>query len=195
VYTKVLDKSISGAYESESIAEVGAYAFYNCENLVSVSVPNATAIGEKAFDGCFRMTTADVSGATTVGSYALNACRGLVELNFPVLESIGNAALRGCIKLETVVFGKTLNLNGVFANMQALTALVLRGDSKYGAGAALNLGGSPIANGTGYIYVPAALVDSYKTDSNWGTYANQIRALEEYTVDGTITGALDETKI
>ena len=39
---------------------------------------------------------------------------------------------------------------------------------------------SPIASGTGYIYVPAALVDSYKAASNWSTYANQIRAIEDY---------------
>ena len=54
---------------------------------------------------------------------------------------------------------------------------------------------TPIASGTGYIYVPRALVDSYKAASKWSTYANQFRALEDYTVDGTTTGALDETKI
>ena len=39
---------------------------------------------------------------------------------------------------------------------------------------------TPIKSGNGYIYVPAALVDSYKADSKWSTYANQIRAIEEY---------------
>ena len=37
-----------------------------------------------------------------------------------------------------------------------------------------------IANGTGYIYVPAELVETYKTTSNWETYADQIRAIEDY---------------
>lgn len=40
-----------------------------------------------------------------------------------------------------------------------------------------------------------ALVDSYKAATNWSTYATQFRALEDYTVDGTITGELDSTKI
>ena len=31
--------------------------------------------------------------------------------------------------------------------------------------------------------------------TNWSTYAAQFRALEDYTVDGTTTGELDETKI
>jgi hypothetical protein len=47
----------------------------------------------------------------------------------------------------------------------------------------------------GYIYVPRALVDTYKVATNWVTYADQFRALEDYTVDGTITGELDESKI
>ena len=54
---------------------------------------------------------------------------------------------------------------------------------------------TPIASGTGYIYVPRALVDSYKVATNWATYAAQFRALEDYTVDGTVTGDLDESKI
>jgi hypothetical protein len=37
-----------------------------------------------------------------------------------------------------------------------------------------------IANGEGYIYVPASMVDSYKSASNWSTYAAQIRAIEDY---------------
>lgn len=32
----------------------------------------------------------------------------------------------------------------------------------------------------GYIYVPDALVDSYKAATNWSTYASQIRPLSEY---------------
>jgi hypothetical protein len=39
---------------------------------------------------------------------------------------------------------------------------------------------TPIAKSTGYIYVPRALVDSYKSATNWSTYANQIRAIEDY---------------
>jgi hypothetical protein len=35
-------------------------------------------------------------------------------------------------------------------------------------------------NSNAYIYVPAALVDSYKAASNWSTYADQIRAIEDY---------------
>ena len=60
---------------------------------------------------------------------------------------------------------------------------------------------TPIISGTCYIYVPRALLSDtdstkdYRQASNWSTYAAQFRALEDYTVDGTTTGALDESKI
>jgi hypothetical protein len=39
---------------------------------------------------------------------------------------------------------------------------------------------SAIASGTGYVYVPRALVDTYKAATNWSAYASQIRAIEDY---------------
>jgi hypothetical protein len=39
---------------------------------------------------------------------------------------------------------------------------------------------SGFTNGTGYIYVPATLVDTYKAGTNWSTHADQIRAIEDY---------------
>ena len=53
---------------------------------------------------------------------------------------------------------------------------------------------TPIKSGNGYIYVPFALIEQYKAATNWSTYAAQFRALEDYTVDGTITGGLDPAK-
>ena len=48
----------------------------------------------------------------------------------------------------------------------------------------------PIGQGTGYIYVPSALVNTYKSANYWSTYANQIRAIEDYSNDGTADGDL-----
>lgn len=38
---------------------------------------------------------------------------------------------------------------------------------------------TPIADGTGYIYVLDDLVDSYKSATNWSTYAEQIKSISE----------------
>ena len=82
-----------------------------------------------------------------------------------------------------------------FANCSSLKTLVLRSDAVVTLENTNALTSTLIANGSGYIYVPSALIDSYRTATNWATYSAQFRALEDYTVDGTTTGALDETKI
>lgn len=42
---------------------------------------------------------------------------------------------------------------------------------------------TPISNGTGFIYVPDSLVDAYKAETNWSTFADQIKPLSEYSQD------------
>ena len=43
-----------------------------------------------------------------------------------------------------------------------------------------------------YIYVPRALVDSYKATVAWSSNKDKFRALEDWTIDGTITGELTD---
>ena len=40
------------------------------------------------------------------------------------------------------------------------------------------LAGTPLISGDGFIYVPAALIESYEADSNWSGCV--FRALEDY---------------
>ena len=62
-----------------------------------------------------------------------------------------------------------------------LAALIIRTTSKTCTLANKNaFAGTQIASGTGYIYVPRALVDTYKAASNWSTYASRFRAIEDY---------------
>ena len=88
-----------------------------------------------------------------------------------------------------------------FAYCSKLTTLILRGETMPKLAATDSFDSTPIRSGTGYIYVPRALLSDddatkdYRRATNWSNLANQFRALEDYTVDGTITGELDPTKI
>lgn len=82
-----------------------------------------------------------------------------------------------------------------FSDCSNLIILTLRANTLVSLANVSALNYTPIKDGTGYIYVPKALIEEYKVATNWATYANQFRALEDYTVDGTITGKLDENKI
>lgn len=135
---------------------------------------SATSIGEYAFYYS-KLESVNFSKVTSIGESAFEGCRSLTSADFPAATSIGDYAFFQCT---------------------SLTSLILRATTQVctlsGTDAFIN---THIASGTGYIYVPAALIDSYKTATNWTTYANQFRALESYTVDGTTTGELDPTKV
>ena len=67
-----------------------------------------------------------------------------------------------------------------FDTCSALTTVILRKNQVCTLANVSAFNSTPIKSGTGYVYVPSALVDSYKTATNWSTYAAQIRAIEDY---------------
>lgn len=173
VFSKIVDKTIT-EFKDNVITSVGFYAFANFNNLTSVDLPNVTNIGGSAFFSCKALATVKFPFVTTIGEDSFTSCTNLTIADFSSITSIGNRA---------------------FSNCNKLASLILRGATIPTLPDRFVMNYTLIVNGIGYIYVPRALVDTYKSATNWSTYANQFRALEDYTVDGTITGALDETKI
>lgn len=151
---------------------IGKEAFKNCEALEDIYFPKVTSIDEQAFNKANKLKSVVMPSVTSLAYGVFYACESLVKVDFPVLTFMGQFALTNC---------------------SALTAVILRSETLCVSEYPIN--NTPIKNGTGYIYVPKALLSSYKTATNWSTHANQFRALEDYTVDGTITGELDESKI
>ena len=175
---------------------ISSYAFSGCSRLTIVDLPAATSIGGHAFSDCRALTTANFPAATSIDSYAFSDCSNLTTANLPSVAGIGGNAFNNCSKLTTVDLSSVGRIGSrVFYNCSKLTSLILRSGVMATLASTNAFSGTPIASGTGYIYVPAALVDSYKAANNWSTYANQFRSLEGYTVDGTTTGALDAGKI
>lgn len=141
------------------------------------------------------INTVDVLGDELLTDSLL--CRSVTEYKDDTIQKIGNDAFCECGQLTIVDTSAVDSIYmAAFGNCSNLTALILRKVSKIARLENINaFDKTPIKSGTGYIYVPSALIDSYKSAANWSTYASQFRALEDYTVDGTITGELDETKI
>lgn len=95
--------------------------------------------------------------ASTLGSFY--NCTKLEKIDFDVLEEMKDADFYKC---------------------SALTAVIIRSPAVCTMSDSKAFKSTPIESGTGYIYVPAALVDSYKAATNWSAYADQIRAIEAY---------------
>ena len=175
---------------------IGHTAFQNCACLTTVNCPEVTAINSTTFFGCTSLKVARFQKCKSLGGSAFYRCKSLTMVDIPNATDIGKEAFRDCSVLETVNIpsAKSIGAN-VFRDCAALKTLLLCNTEAVCSLSDYTFWGTPIEDGTGYIYVPRALVDSYKTATNWSTYASQIRALEDYTVDGTTTGALDESKI
>lgn len=118
---------------------------------------------------------------TRLGDYALRGCTALKSVNFPNVTSVKNGAFYGCTALEKADFSAAVSFtSSVFYECNAMTALILRNTDASCTITGTPFSGSSISRGTGYIYVPRALVDTYKAASGWSTYASQIRAIEDW---------------
>ena len=128
----------------------------------------ATSIGVNAFISCSALTSVSLPAATSIGNSAFSGCSKLTSISLPAATSIGSSAFSYCSKLEALILSNADAVCTLSSNNEFIS--------------------TPIASGTGYIYVPSALVDSYKAATKWSTYANQIRAIEDYPeICGTIT--------
>lgn len=196
----LLDATLNNTLTSidSTVTSVVGYACRGLSKLQTVNLPNATSIGTYAFYYCTGMTGFSAPKVTSLGTYAFYNCSKLTSVSFPKATSVPTYCFYTCGVLEIADFGAAGSIAAsAFAYCDALKALILRKSSAICtlANTTNTLKDTPIANGTGYVYVPAALKSQYEQASNWKTYAAQFRALEDYTVDGTITGALDESKI
>ena len=99
-----------------------------------------------------------LSGLTTLAGYAVSSCTALHTAEFDILTKMVGVSFNGCTALEK---------------------LILRSSTMCSLANASALARTKIESGTGYIYVPDNLVDSYKGATNWSTYANQIKGLSE----------------
>ncbi len=158
-------------------------AFWGCSALTSVDLPAATSISNNAFWGCSALTSVDLPAATSISNNAFYQCSALTSVDLPAATSISGSTFRSCSKLTTVNLPAATSISdGAFYQCSALTSVALRNTEKVctlSNTSAFTY--TPIASGTGYIYVPDALVDQYKAATNWSAYAAQIKPLSEYT--------------
>lgn len=186
-----------------NIETIGQYAFAQCCEFPSLYAPNLTAMGTGAFGGSatYKMTAKSIylPKLTAVPASSMTYFVNVTELVLPELKSIGNSACTNWTNLVHVDLPKCTSIaNYGLRNNGKLATLILRSETMCAlSNYALN--STKIFDGTGYVYVPSALIASYQTATNWKTVysknANAFRALEDYTIDGTITGELDPNKI
>jgi hypothetical protein len=191
-----------------NLTKLEASVFNGCTSITSIDAPNVTTVGTRAFYNCKNATNINLPNATSLADYAFYYCNSLASIALPQVSSMTNYVFQYCENLKSVDLPKVQRIYGYdFASCYRLERLILRSetmttlagtnafDKCYHLHGTVNAIYNPNGDKDGYIYVPRALVDSYKGATNWSNFATQFRALEDYTVDGTTTGALDESKI
>lgn len=201
------------------VTQIKGSAFYGCSSLEEITAPLVKKIGSSAFSSCSNLKTVYFPDVTTLGSSAFTMC-SFTEAIFPKCTDLGsgytfqnNTALKkvvvkhasylyystfqGCTSLEVFDCGNIRSVySNAFKDCSSLKAFIIRNLSSVPSLNSINdFAGSGIANGSGYIYVPSAWVNNLASATNWSAFATQIRVLEDYTVDGTVNGELDITKI
>ena len=190
------------------ITSIGDYAFYGRSNLALTSLPNSiTSIGDYAFDSCGNLALTSLpSNLLKIGQRAFSYCSNLAVTNLPdTLITLSDYAFQSCFKLKitSIPAGVIEIPSYCFRYCNSLTEITMHGNitviNNYafqscntlakivfpnvtGVPTLSNVNAfnyTPIETGTGYIYVPDSLVDSFKSATNWSTYADQIKPLSE----------------
>lgn len=151
----VIDRSITNI--ESNVTAIGDNAFYKCSKLTRISFPNAVTVGIAAFQNCSFVSVA-LPNAVSVGNYCFASNAKLTTAEFDRCESFGNLCFYQDSKLIRLIIRS--NNVATLVNSNAFNQ-------------------TPIASGTGFIYVSDELVDEYKSATNWSTFADQIKGISE----------------
>lgn len=182
------------------VTSIGAYAFSYVEGLSSITVPHGvTSINNRAFNTDYGLSSVSIPNSVTgVGAYAFTYCNALIKATLPdSVRSIGESAFQGCNSLAFVNVSDDLNglIKYSFSGCNNLTSITIPESvvsiegytfsNNYGMGEYhFNRATPPLLANTNafnnipsdcVIYVPRGSLNSYKTATNWSTYASHMQ--------------------
>lgn len=201
-YVEMISDNVSSVSD-ENVTLVRSYGFCYCKKLQEVYLPNVTFIGSSAFEQCEILSKINIQNVETLDDSALAGCCRITELYLPKAITIGRSACNSMTALKKVTLGnvKTIgmyafqsneyckeidislneNVDSIgahaFYNNLRLSKLTIRGTALIPLNDSNALGDTPIADGTGKIYVDPSMVETYKTATNWSNYASVIEAI------------------
>lgn len=162
---------------------------------------NIISIGEGCFQSCYNLIPTIPKNLVSIGNSAFGWTKINGNLILPdTVTTIGSSAFSGTDLTSIEIPKNVSNIRYSIASYcEYLKAFIIRNSTKvydiYASASYPYFYNTLINDGNGYIYVPSNLIEQYKVATYWSTYANQFRVLEDYTVDGTVTGAFDYSKI
>ena len=106
-------------------------AFFFCEGLEKVTIDSVEKIGDSAFLGCVNLYDVSIGeGLRSIEYGAFDGCESLVNINLPEgLKSIGDVAFSGCVNLKSITIPKSVKSigGGLFIECNSLTDIYFNG--------------------------------------------------------------------
>ena len=168
---------IINLYNSASF--VASNAFYLNNTIQTVNLPYATTVGESAFRGCTSLSQVSLPVCEYIKSNAFNYCISLSQVSLPVCSYIGSNVFNQCSSLSQISLPVCSYIdNYVFRNCSSLSIITIGYSGVCSFPYSNAFFNTKITSSTGSIYVPASLVDSYKSATNWSYFSTQIFPIE-----------------
>ena len=173
------ENSVVTTFTASKLHDLGAFLFDGCPNLSEVNLPALTSTGTCAFRSCTALTSIDLPYAQTAAvSLFYNA--GISTITMPYCRHIGSYAFAECSSLSWASFGESVNdylsstwrcdiASNAFENCTNLESVTLLGRywSLPYSNPSMVFAGTPIASGSGAIYVDSYYYDDFMSAACW----------------------------
>lgn len=168
---------------SDAGGTLGAYAFYENDTVKTISLPNIQYLKERCFNGCSALTTLLLPGLIGYTyQYMASGCTNLTTVDIHDTSYVSSYTFQNCTSLKKLDLHKVGTIaTNAFSGATKFETLIIRTDAVPTLGGTNAFTNTKIkSGGTGYIYVKANMIDSFKAATNWSSFVSQFRAIEDY---------------
>ena len=126
----VIPSTVSYKSKTLTVTSIGELAFYNCYNLISITIPNSVInIESEAFLECKALTSIEIPNSVkTIGNQAFGYCENLTTAIIGnSVTDMGTNTFTSCTKLANVKFSNGITRIGknAFNCCIALTSITI----------------------------------------------------------------------
>ncbi len=153
-----------------SVTSIGDGAFWFCERLESIEIPDSvTTIGESAFEDCSGLTSITIpDSVTSIGRWAFSGCSGLTSIEIPdSVTEIGGYAFKDCSGLTSITIPHSVTSIGenAFGYCSGLKTVYYKGTAEEWKNISIDWGNSHLTSATRYYFT-----EDTPTAEEWASY-------------------------